>query len=67
MADLIEALTILMKYGNLSFPTACEHDVLYILVDPDVVSGEDITHLEQLGLLVDTELGCFYSFKYGSG
>ena len=30
MSDLIEALTIFLKYGNPRNPTHCEHDVLTI-------------------------------------
>ena len=35
MKDLIEALTILLKYGNPAHPTHCEHDELTICgIDP---------------------------------
>lgn len=30
MSDLIEALQILLKYGNPKKPTHCEHDILII-------------------------------------
>ena len=67
MEDLIKALQILLKYDNPKHPTVCEHDTLYILVDPSMVSEEDITKLDKLGVHVDHEYGnSFLSYKYGS-
>ncbi len=67
MDDLIEALTILRKYGNPGCPTHCEHDVLYVMVDPALVSKEDKKRLKELGLTPDSDFGnCFSSFKFGS-
>jgi hypothetical protein len=66
MDDLIKALQILRKYTDLLYPTHCEHDVLYICVDPEIVSNEDKKELDSLGFDVDENEGCFYSFKYGS-
>jgi hypothetical protein len=67
MADLIEALTILLKYGNHHNPTHCEHDELTIVdIDPEVVSAEDKARLDALGFFVSVEDGCFKSFRYGS-
>lgn len=68
MKDLIEALTIFLKYKNVEWPTHCEHDVLHIMaVTKEEVSAEDAARLEQLGFLWDTgDDGCWISFKYGS-
>ena len=67
MEDLIKALQILLKYGNPSYPTHCEHDVMYICgIEADQVSDEDKDELDRLGFLVDEEDGGFMSFKYGS-
>jgi hypothetical protein len=72
MDELIEALTILRKYGNPDYPTICEHDVLMIVgIDPDDVSAEDVAELDRLGFIVDRDDGCygggmFISYKYGS-
>lgn len=69
MKDLIEALTILLKYGNPDNPTNCEHDELLICgIDPRDVSKEDIKKLDKLGFLVTKQYGekQFMSFKYGS-
>lgn len=73
MKDLIEALTILLKYVKedayaANYPTNCSHDVMWFNVDPSLVSDEDKERLEELGLTVgngDYE-GGFYSYKYGS-
>jgi hypothetical protein len=76
MADLIQALTILLKYGNPRRPTHCEHDVMYICgIDSRDVSEEDIKILNDLGFFLE-ENECeykedqgtinFMSFRFGS-
>ena len=49
MKDLIEALQIFLKYGNPVYPTHCEHDALYVMIDPGLVSEEDKAKLDELG------------------
>lgn len=69
MKALIEALQIFLKYGNPTFPTHCEHDVLAIVgIDPAEVSIEDTKKLDDLGFFVSTEWGDqhFRSYHYGS-
>lgn len=69
MSDLIKALTILLKYGDPSSPTHCEHDTLMICgIDPEWVSEEDVDELEALGFFVGDEYGdaAFLSFRFGS-
>ena len=66
MEDLIKALQIILKYENKMYPTSCEHDVLYVDVDPSIVSEKDKKTLDELGFFVDDENDCFASFKYGS-
>jgi hypothetical protein len=67
MSDLIEALTILLKYGNHRRPTICEHDVLIIPdIDHTEISEEDMTRLTELGFFVSEEYGSLASFRYGS-
>ncbi len=70
MEQLIEALQILLKYGNPSYPTNCEHDSLIICgIDPRKVSEVDKAKLDELGFFVSDEYdeeGNFVSFKYGS-
>jgi len=69
MKDLIEALTILNKYG--ANRTHCEHDVLLIRgTRLDDVSREDHVKLESLGFHRD-EVGQYgdedyMSFRWGS-
>ena len=66
MKDLIEALTIFAKYTDEQQPTCCEHDTLYVLVDPEKVTTADKTRLEALGFIADADEGHFYSFRFGS-
>ena len=79
MEDLIKALQILLKYGNPSYPTHCEHDELSVHgIDPEKISEEDVKELKELGFEIEIE-GVYdeekeyeaeesriYSFKYGS-
>lgn len=66
MEELIKAFQIFLKYGNKKYPTSCEHDILYVDIDPSVVSDGDKKTLDELGFFVDDENDCFASFKYGS-
>lgn len=71
MEDLIKALQIFLKYGNPKYPTHCEHDTLYVDINPIFVSNEDKEKLEELGFKAAKEddeefVGGFYSFRYGS-
>lgn len=66
MNDLIEALTIFAKYTSDAHPTSCEHDSLYVLVDPAMVSAEDTARLEVLGFHARVRDGHFESFRFGS-
>ena len=68
MKDLIEALTILLKYGNPEYPFNCNHDELLITsaIKPDSVSTADKIRLSILGFDVSEDGDNFYSFKYGS-
>jgi hypothetical protein len=72
MNDLIEALQIFAKYSDTKWPTHCEHDVMYILVSPSLVSSEDKKRLDELGFLSesdddeDDDDAVFYSYRFGS-
>jgi hypothetical protein len=63
--DLIEALTIFLKYGNPDEPTHCEHDELFVAIDPSVVSDEDKVRLEELSFTPNS-VGGFSSHRFGS-
>lgn len=72
MKDLIEALTILMKYldnENGDSVTHCEHDKLSVMVQK-TVSKKDAARLDELGFFldedVDEEARCWSSFRFGS-
>lgn len=64
MKDLIEALQIFLKYGNPDYPTHCEHDTMYVMIDQELVSDEDKTRLDELGFSEGDNN--FYSYQYGS-
>lgn len=64
MEDLIKALQIFLKYGNPTYPTHCEHDVLFVAIDPCEVSEEDKQEIEKLSFCEAD--GGFISYKYGS-
>lgn len=66
MKDLIEALTIFSKYTDTKHPTYCGYDALYICsVDPESVSDEDKSRLDELGFFESDE-GGFMSYRFGS-
>lgn len=67
MSDLIQALQIFLKYGDPKYPTHCEHDSLFVGMDPNVVSDEDKKALDELGFFVASdEPEGFTSFRFGS-
>lgn len=66
MDELIEALTIFRKYTDARWPTACEHDMLYVCGVPrELVSDEDNERLEQLHF-VPNDVGGYESSWFGS-
>jgi DNA-binding protein YbaB len=65
MEDLIKALQIFMKYGNPRYPTHCEHDVLHVAINPELVSIDDMKALEALSFTPDGFDG-FSSYRFGS-
>lgn len=66
MEDLIKALQIFLKYGNPKRPSHCEHEYLYINIDPKLVSPEDLVELEKLGFSIEENGDGFGSYRYGS-
>lgn len=68
MDDLIEALSIFRKYTSAKWPTHCEHDVMYVFVDPDEVDIRDEERLCLLGFVrgEDWDEPCFASYRFGS-
>lgn len=66
MADLIAAFTIFLKYSEDAYPTSCEHDVMYVHVDPKRVDPEDLATLEELGFYPNYDVDGFESTIFGS-
>lgn len=66
MKDLLEAIAIFAKYTDAKHPTCCEHDVLYVLVDPSVVPDVEKARLEALGFSASAHDRHFYSHRFGS-
>lgn len=66
LSKLIEAMQIFLKYGDVNYPTHCEHDVMTVCVDPKKVSDEDKAKLNKLGFFADDSEDCFKSYRYGS-
>ena len=69
MEDLIKALIILNNYmdeNSRNYPTICEHGIMYVSVDPCVVSDGDKQILQTLGFIPCKADPYFYSYKFGS-
>ena len=65
MLELIEALQIMLKHGDVSHPTHCEHDELHIYPNSMEFTDEELARLDDLGFFLNGADG-FMSFKYGS-
>ena len=66
MEDLLKAIQIFLKYGNPHNPTHCEHDVMTVAINPDWVSDEDKSLLNDLGFFVNEDDNDFRSYRFGS-
>ena len=66
MRDLLEAFTLFAKYTDDAHQTCCEHDVLYVLVDPAEVSSEDRVRLDALGFTAQEDDSNFRSSRFES-
>ena len=53
MKDLIKALTIMLKHGDVAHPCYCEHDTLYIYPNSMDFTEEEFATLENLGFIQD--------------
>lgn len=66
MKNLIEALNIFLKYGDVEFPTHCKRDVLYVCgYHKDKMTPEDVARLYDLSFVWDEGYEVFRSFTYG--
>jgi hypothetical protein len=69
MKDLIEALTILLKYANEDKnPTNCSHDEFFVGAGIGIedMSNEDVLRLDELGFFWNEEYEGFSSYRFGS-
>jgi hypothetical protein len=66
MQDLIKALQIFAKYTDTKWPTHCEHDEMFVMVDPSDVSPEDLEVLEALSFTPSSTGETFSSYRFGS-
>lgn len=66
LSGLIEALQIFKKYEDPMFPTCCEHDILHVAIDPEIVSEEDKRTLEDKYGFSPDGGGGFASFRFGN-
>lgn len=67
MKDLLEAFQIFSKYiSEENNPTICEHDVMFVMCDPERVSKEDIKRLRELSFILSPDGESFRSFRFGS-
>jgi len=68
MKDLIKALTILqsfLKNPDTKYPTACEHDVLYVCsIDFNKITANDIHTLSELGFFPGSDEDADIFIKY---
>ena len=61
---MIESMKIFKKYassGSEEFPMNPMHDQLYAGPDPEKVSAEDISRLEELGWFVEEDSFCIFT------
>lgn len=66
LSALIEALIILLKYGNPISPTRCKDYIMYININPEKVSSEDLKRLREFDIVPDDEGGpMFMSVRFG--
>lgn len=65
MNDLIEALKIMMKRGDVKNPTHCVHDELHVYPANFDFTDDELQRLNNLGFLPN-DMGGFMSFRFGS-
>lgn len=67
LSELIEGLQIFLKYGDVEWPTHCEHDELWITnVALTALTSEDRARLEELGFIYDEDDESYKSYAFGS-
>ncbi len=59
---LAEAFTILAKYNDEPYRLSGEHEIVYVLIDPNELTDGDKHRLDELGLFVDEDCECMAMF-----
>lgn len=70
MDDFIQAMEVFLRYldsdsWQYRYPFQCEHDVLFVMVDPELVSDVDMALLDNLGFR-PSDSDSFQSYRFGS-
>jgi predicted metalloprotease len=62
---LARAFEIFAKYSDSYSITGCEHDIMYVYINYENVSDEDIIELGKCGFHAEDEYS-FQSYRFGS-
>lgn len=65
MEDLIRAIQIMLKHGDVKYPSHCTHEEFHIYPNSMEFTDEEIAELEGLGFYPN-DMDGFHSFRYGS-
>jgi len=67
LSELIAALQIFLEYGDVEWPTNCEHDEMWMTnIDADAITAGDRARLEKLGFEWDECDESYKSYAFGS-
>ena len=65
--DLKKAIELFhSRADDLISPFHCEHDTLYVSVDPGSFTSAELEQLAEWGFLPGADEPMFYSFRFGS-
>jgi hypothetical protein len=66
MKDLIEALQIMMKHGDVRSPCHCEHDEFHVYPKYMDFTADELSRLEELSFAINEFEEGFVSYRFGS-
>ena len=64
--DLPRAIELLSKHRYGDYPFHCEHDVLYVMSNPELYATEELEELDGLGFFPGDGGDRFISYRFGS-